>query len=80
VVGSVAGLILGGLLTGIAGWRSIFWVNIPIGSFATIWAHLKLKELAKIERKAKFDFLGNLVFGLSIVLVLLAITLFPLQT
>jgi len=78
VVGSVAGLILGGLLTGIAGWRSIFWVNIPIGSFATIWAHLKLKELAKIERKAKFDFLGNLVFGLSIVLVLLAITLFSL--
>jgi EmrB/QacA subfamily drug resistance transporter len=78
VVGSVAGLILGGLLTGIAGWRSIFWVNIPIGSFATIWAHLKLKELAKIDRKAKFDFLGNLVFGLSIVLVLLAITLFSL--
>jgi MFS family permease len=34
VVGSVMGLIFGGFLTSYLGWRSIFWINIPIGVFA----------------------------------------------
>jgi len=44
--GSVSGLALGGILTGIPqlGWRSIFWINIPIGIFATAWAYLLLRE------------------------------------
>src|SRR5579864_4217372 len=45
VVGSVLGLVLGGFLTTAAGWRSIFWINVPIGIFATVWSHYKLKEL-----------------------------------
>ena len=43
VIGSVIGLTLGGFLTSYLGWRSIFWINIPIGAFATIWAYLKLR-------------------------------------
>ena len=41
VVGSVVGLVFGGFLTSYLGWRSIFWVNIPIGIFATIWSYAK---------------------------------------
>lgn len=37
VVGSVLGLVFGGLLTATIGWRSIFLVNIPIGLFARLW-------------------------------------------
>ena len=38
-VGSVLGLALGGILAGsFLGWRSIFWINIPVGAFATVWA------------------------------------------
>src|SRR4051812_27931230 len=73
VVGSVIGLALGGFLTSYLGWRSIFWINIPIGIFATIWAYTKLKELGTIK-KEKIDWLGNAIFSGGILLLLVGIT------
>ncbi len=55
------------------GWRSIFWINIPIGIFATGWAYTKLNELGAIK-KEKIDWLGNVnIFG-GLLLLLVAIT------
>ncbi|MDG6969243.1 MAG: MFS transporter [Nitrososphaerota archaeon] len=71
-VGSVLGLALGGILAGsFLGWRSIFWINIPFGTFATVWAYFKLKELSEPRRGEKLDSLGNVLFsgGLTIFLV-----------
>lgn len=70
VSGSVIGLVAGGVLTATLGWRSIFWINIPVGIFATSWAYAKLKELSTLQR-ARLDPLGNILFaaGLSIFLV-----------
>src|SRR5580658_6189834 len=45
IFGSTMGLVLGGVLTVTLGWRSIFWVNLPIGAFGTIWAYLQLREM-----------------------------------
>ena len=73
VVGSVAGLVFGGFLTSYLGWRSIFWVNIPIGIFAIIWSYAKLKELG-IIRKEKIDWLGNVTFATGLFLILLGVT------
>jgi len=73
VVGSVLGLVIGGALTSYFGWRSIFWINIPIGIFATIWAFSKLKELGTIK-KEKIDWLGNLLFAGGLISILLGIT------
>lgn len=73
VVGSVVGLVLGGFLTTYLGWRSIFWINLPIGVFATFWSHAKLKELGTI-RKEKIDWLGNATFAAGLFLILLGIT------
>jgi EmrB/QacA subfamily drug resistance transporter len=70
--GSVLGLALGGILAGSAlGWRSIFWINIPFGTFATVWAYVKLKELSIPSRGEKLDPLGNILFaaGLSLSLI-----------
>ena len=73
VIGSVIGLVLGGFLTSYLGWRSIFWVNLPIGIFATMWSYTKLRELGKI-RKEKIDWLGNVTFAVGLSMILLGIT------
>lgn len=79
MVGSVTGLVLGGFLTTAAGWRSIFWVNVPIGVFATLWAHFRLKELATIRRGQTVDVAGNLTFASGLTFILIAITFYALS-
>jgi EmrB/QacA subfamily drug resistance transporter len=73
VVGSVMGLVFGGFLTSYLGWRSIFWINIPIGVFATIWSHTKLRELGTIK-KEQIDWIGNATFAIGLFLILVGIT------
>jgi EmrB/QacA subfamily drug resistance transporter len=75
VIGSLLGLVLGGVLTSVAGWQSIFYVNIPIGIFATIWSRYRLKELAAIRKGQKIDALGNITFAGGLATVIAAITL-----
>jgi EmrB/QacA subfamily drug resistance transporter len=75
-VGSVSGLALGGILAGSQlGWRSIFWINIPIGTFATAWAYLRLKETSEPMRHEKMDPVGNILFALGLSVALLGMTL-----
>ena len=74
VSGSVVGLVGGGLLTAALGWRSIFWINVPVGIFATSWAYKKLKELAK-TRKEPLDPLGNGLFAIGLSVFLIGLTL-----
>jgi len=78
VVGSVIGLAFGGFLTTYLGWRSIFWINIPIGIFATIWAYWKLRELGTIKRE-KIDWAGNATLALGLLLLLMGITFASFQ-
>ena len=73
VIGSIAGLAFGGFLTSYLGWRSIFWINIPIGIFAIGWSYVKLKELGTIK-KEKIDWLGNVTFAGGLLFLLIAIT------
>lgn len=79
VVGSVLGLVLGGALTQIIGWRAIFWVNLPIGVFATLWAHFRLKELAQSSGSRRVDIYGNICLALGLLSLLLAITLYAIE-
>lgn len=75
VAGSVTGLVLGGFLTSLLGWRWIFWVNVPIGIFATIWSYVKLRELSALSTDHRLDVGGNLTFAGALLLLLLGITL-----
>ncbi len=73
-LGSVLGLALGGILAGsFLGWRSIFWINIPVGAFATLWAHFKLKETSQPRRGEKQDPLGNILFAAGLATFLLGL-------
>jgi MFS family permease len=54
-IGSIAGLTLSGVIIAMAGWRAIFYLNIPIGIFGTIWAHLRLNKISARDVQKKMD-------------------------
>jgi MFS family permease len=72
ISGQFVGLLLGGLLAA-WDWRAVFWVNVPIGVWGTIWAYRSLREIAA-TRKAKIDWAGNALFAVGATSLLAAIT------
>ena len=74
ISGSVIGLILGGILTVALGWQSIFWINLPIGAFATYWAYKKLRELGTVHHE-RIDLPGNVLFAGGLTAFLVGLTL-----
>jgi MFS family permease len=72
ISGQFVGLLLGGLLAAID-WRLVFWVNVPIGIFGTVWSYRSLREIAT-TRRAKIDWPGNVTFALGAGTLLVAIT------
>src|SRR5919206_370094 len=61
IAGAFIGLVVGGVLADVD-WRAVFWINVPIGVFGTVWAYAKLREVGTTQR-AKIDWWGNLTFG-----------------
>lgn len=61
-----AGPVLGGVLVSALDWRSVFWVNVPIGIAAILLAHRFIRE-SKAERPRAFD-----VVGQSLIIILFA--------
>jgi MFS family permease len=72
ISGQFVGLLLGGLLAA-WDWRAVFWVNVPIGVFGTLWAYRSLREIAT-TRRTKVDWAGNVTFALGAGALLAAIT------
>jgi EmrB/QacA subfamily drug resistance transporter len=72
-LGLIAGPGLGGLLIGLAGWRLIFFINVPIGILGCILGYYILpKETRNPENH--IDFLGAILFALGICCFILAVT------
>ena len=72
ISGQFVGLLLGGLLAA-WDWRAVFWINVPIGVFGTVWAYRSLRELAT-TRRARIDWAGNATFAVGAGILLAAIT------
>lgn len=72
--GAIAGLTLSGFILSFADWRALFYINIPIGIFGTIWAHRRLKEISTRDVARKMDWLGFITLTSGLILVFLAIT------
>jgi EmrB/QacA subfamily drug resistance transporter len=72
-IASVIGPILGGFLINF-GWRSIFYINIPIGILGTIWAASQLKEMEKTPERQKFDWKGTTTFTVGMLSLLMALS------
>src|SRR5260370_33795388 len=72
ISGQCVGLLLGGLLAA-WDWRLVFWVNVPFGLFGTVWAYKSLREIAT-TRRARIDWIGNVMFVVGLGAPLVAIT------
>ncbi|GAA4530233.1 MDR family MFS transporter [Brachybacterium paraconglomeratum] len=72
-VTSIAGPLIGGVVTDHLGWRWLFYLTIPIGIAAFLFI-LKFLHLEKSEQHGKVDFAGILTLTPGLVLALLATT------
>ncbi len=72
--GAMAGLTLSGMLLSILDWRALFYINVPIGIFGTLWAHSRLREVKKIEAKEPIDWIGFFIFTAAVASFLLFLT------
>jgi MFS family permease len=72
LAGQFLGLLLGGVLAELD-WRSVFWVNVPIGVIGTLWSYRSLREVGT-KRQTKVDWLGNITFTAGAGLLLVGIT------
>src|SRR3984957_18419361 len=62
----------GGLLAAID-WRAVFWVNVPVGVFGTLWAYRKLRDNGA-RNPGRIDWWGNVTFAVGLGAVLIGIT------
>ncbi|MDG6902944.1 MAG: MFS transporter, partial [Nitrososphaerota archaeon] len=72
--GSMFGLTLSGLILAFFDWRYLFYVNIPVGIFGTLWARMRLHEQIDPEKSATMDWPGFVTFGCFVTFLLLALT------
>ncbi|MEU4221580.1 MFS transporter, partial [Actinoplanes sp. NPDC026623] len=72
LAGSFIGLVAGGVLAE-WDWRSVFWINIPLGVLGTVWAYRSLHDTG-VRRRARIDWWGNATFAAGLTAVLAAIT------
>jgi EmrB/QacA subfamily drug resistance transporter len=72
-VGLATGAPLGGWLTGSLGWRSIFYVNVPLGLLALILGSRVNIPIRASGRREPFDVLGAAVYVLGLGLLLLGL-------
>ncbi len=72
LAGMFIGLVAGGLLAA-WDWRAVFWINLPVGVFGTLWAYLKLRDNG-VRNPAKIDWWGNITFLLGLGSVLVGVT------
>ena len=72
LAGQFIGLTAGGLLAALD-WRAVFWVNVPVGVFGTLWAYRKLRDDGERHR-GRIDWWGNVTFALGLGAVLTGIT------
>jgi EmrB/QacA subfamily drug resistance transporter len=73
-VTSVLGPVLGGLMTDLLSWHWIFFINLPVGAFAS-WAIARSLRKPVITHAHRIDYLGSVLLTSSIVSLLLILAL-----
>jgi MFS family permease len=72
--GFAAGSILGGVLTAAFGWRSVMFVNVPIGAATVGLAYKYLQGTRDAKKRGHLDLLGGSTATVGILLFVYALT------
>ncbi len=79
--GAMAGLTVSGFILSVIGdWRALFYVNVPIGIFGTIWSQMAIRETLPENtnhnhgKLSSIDWVGFLTFTTFVSTLLLALT------
>ncbi|MDR3542887.1 MAG: MFS transporter [Desulfosporosinus sp.] len=72
-LGSLTGPALGGILVGLLNWRSIFYINLPIGILGYLSAQIILPLDKPQDNNETFDFAGALLFTFGMTSLLFAV-------
>jgi MFS family permease len=72
LAGQFIGLVAGGLLAALD-WRAVFWINVPVGVYGTIWAYTKLRDNGQRHGR-RIDWWGNLTFAVGLGAILIGVT------
>lgn len=78
--GLSVGPVLGGFLISQFGWRSIFYVNVPIGLVTASLCHFKTYETFHVKREASLDILGGLGLTISLSSILASVSFSRMTT
>ena len=71
--GSVAGLVIGGVLASID-WHLIFLISVPVAVAGAVWAYIALHEIAEVKKGRTLDLPGNIIFALALTIILVSLT------
>src|SRR5262245_53467688 len=71
---SIAGPVLGGVLTDYVHWTMIFWINLPIGAVALWMTDRALKKLPRNDRPHQLDMLGAVLMVAAALALMLAMS------
>jgi EmrB/QacA subfamily drug resistance transporter len=76
-LGQTLGPFIGGLLTEHLGWRSVFLAIVPLGVFFLVIIPRVLKQEWAGARGDRFDWVGSLIYSLTLVAIMLGFSLLP---
>ena len=76
-LGLSAAPLFGGILTQYLGWRSLFYVTVPIGLFVIITTMVSLKTEWADAKGEKFDFVGSAIYMVFMSMLMVGITKLP---
>jgi EmrB/QacA subfamily drug resistance transporter len=75
--GLSVGPLLGGFLTQHLTWRSVFFINVPLGLIIIFLVLWKLKGEWAEAKGVKFDIAGSIIYAMAIIAIMYGISLQP---
>jgi EmrB/QacA subfamily drug resistance transporter len=72
-LGLTVGPSLGGWLTGVFGWRSVFYINLPVGALALALSLLFIPADRTTNHRERFDLAGAALFLIGLIVLLLGL-------